>query len=301
MKRIKIIVQMIIIVFAVVVCTTMGVFAAKNSYVSTDYKLTYVSEDTSKFYFTVDLFGNVNLDNSQKKTLSLYGGEDKNVGFSVQNYFDALRINQQTTSYKISVSCSDENYTGFNLTDGTGESVTDTVYEIAGQVQSENSYNLSILSGYKNETAITVTVNTISPYKKTFILEIKLFSDDSPLLYMVDDSAGAPYATLHLLANEQIDAGTVIVKLSSVNTSSNILLVDSTNNYVLNDDQTMPNSNYEGDILTNFVITKPLKKNQGVEIILFKTKTQINCSKGDMKLSADVLGGNMIITIEIEE
>ncbi|MBQ9746681.1 MAG: hypothetical protein IJW21_07640, partial [Clostridia bacterium] len=67
----------------------------------------YVSErgfDSNKitaknFYFTVDLMGDTNSQESLSKSVNIYGGETKKLKFKVQNFFDKERFTTENITY----------------------------------------------------------------------------------------------------------------------------------------------------------------------------------------------------------
>ena len=77
-----------------------------------------VEFESGKFYFTVDLLGDTNELSELTPIYNLYGADTKEINFSVQNYFDELRINENDIKYDIKMEVKkvpDSSYDGVTL------------------------------------------------------------------------------------------------------------------------------------------------------------------------------------------
>ena len=93
--------NLIILMFLMMCCLICIVAPVVAKYVKEKNSVINISSD--EFYFTVDLLGDTNSEDSLEKTFQFYGGDKKEVTFSVQNYFDEFRITESDIKYTISL------------------------------------------------------------------------------------------------------------------------------------------------------------------------------------------------------
>lgn len=190
-----------------------------------------VGVNAEKFYFTIDLLGDTVVDTQLSKTFDLYGGDDKELSFKVQNYFDDYRITESNVSYTVSYevilptgSTYDENKVTLN--DTGNQSLT-------GNTKSDKVYTLNIEDGYDNLTQIKVTVKSTTPYVKEMILTFVLNTFSSEFSYYIIDSVNSLYAELIITSNIKIDVEQLVIDFNEVNSTSAALQIDTSNTYLL--------------------------------------------------------------------
>lgn len=235
-----------------------------------------------KFYFTVDLLGDTNAENELEGTYDICGGGQKEVTFSVKNYFDSLRITETDVKYKVSVESSNT-YNSFSLT--CAEASVDVNEEITMSKSvgaKSHAYTLTMNEGYADGTVITVTIASSAPYQKTMKLHFVLNTVGAAVTYRVEDAPGVAYATLIIMTNVDIDAEGIMVDWSNINQAENILQVDTTNPYVLDADLKLTGKNaipLKG-YLSKIYTTQEMVVGESISIYFFKTDKSANYSKG---------------------
>lgn len=244
------------------------------------------------FYFTIDILGDTNEYTQLSRDINLYGTDSKTVFFTVQNYFDDLRINDEAIKYTVAASCDNDAYTAYSLTGAASGT-------LPASAQTNEVYTLSIPAGYASTdgtpTTVTVTVKSSSPYTKTMKLNFILNSSEADVTYRVEDNAGDAYATLIVMAGKAVNANAVTVDWSAVNATANVLQVDSVSKNILDSNVTLT-TNDTTSYLKSATITKALAKQESVKIVFFKTDPTKNYStNGD--ISAQESNGKYTVTI----
>ena len=201
MKKKKITVAVIsaVSVLAIILCFAPS-FA---KYITTQGRQSEL--DSDHFYFSSDY-----LSEGVLPEYKIYGDS---VAFEIRNYMDSFRVNDSDIAYTVSAN-------GGTLTkDGTPTSGG----TINGGTKAADTVTLTY-SGEEAEKEITVTVTSSSPYVKE--LKAKFVFIKPVLRYEITDSVGSYYAELYIhTANE--------AKEVTVNWDTEKLLIDETNDYVI--------------------------------------------------------------------
>ena len=205
----------------------------------------YISSDP--FYFTVDLLRD---DTATDASWELYGGDTKEIPFTVQNYMDALRVNSTETAFTVTMS-----YTGFSesakptLTYGDGSALAENgVKELDGGEKQE--YLLTMPHGYTNNAELTVTVTSSAPYEKEMTLRFFLHTFEAPVTWRIEDTSGSAIVSVFVSANEmalapgklRLDWSSVVGTSPSDTETAVFWQIDLTNRYLL-EDLTVPAAN----------------------------------------------------------
>ena len=233
-------------------------------------------------------FGISNLTQTHK----LYGGDDKNIKFHVQNHYDELRYTDCLIKYDISYEITGSCDTILKRNESTITSLEKDLEleKTASDNTITDNYEIS-LSNYTNETTITITVSSTYPYTKTMKIILVLYTYEFEVSYYVLDSSSITslFAEVIILTNINVDANKIIINWESINASSNRLQIDSLNESVGN---IVLKNGYA--IKTN--ITKSLSAGEALSIIFYKTNPFDDFSKIETELTTDA-SGNYIITI----
>lgn len=199
----------IILILAGAALMLVGGLAARYFWQSWSEYATVTSEP---FYFTADLLGDTEMTaneenlyslNSSSGTWHLYGGGEHKVDFTIQNYYDDLRITQNVIEYTVTVK---NDNTGATIKDTTtdtelsspqtlGTSTTSDDGKVS-YTKAEQKLSLTIPSGYTEEKTVTVEITSTKPYKKTLELNFVVHPAGKGLIYEVVDSINSPYAEL---------------------------------------------------------------------------------------------------------
>lgn len=131
-----------------------------------------VGVNAEKFYFTVDLLGDTVIDTQLSKSFDLYGGDDKQLSFNVQNYFDDFRITESNVKYNVSYQVVLPTGSAYDTSKVTLTNAGDKT--LTGNTKSSLKYDLSILDGYDNGTKVVVTIKSTVPYVKEMTLTFVL-------------------------------------------------------------------------------------------------------------------------------
>ncbi len=252
-------------------------------------------------YVTIDILGDTNELDQLTRTIELYGGGKQTFAFAVQNYFDELRVSTDRTEYSISVESEIDGvpagYTGWSIT--RNQAAMNTAASVlAGGSMKQDQYLLTMNDGYENGTEVTVTVAATRPYTKTMVLKFILYTDKADVFYRVEDSAGQAYATLVVMSGVEIGAEGLAVNWGSVNHSSNLLQVDTTDRYVHDSDMTLTTNNPGTGFLTQFTCTRKIEKDSSIQIYFFKKDmTKDYSTEKDLPVTKT----NNIYTIYIRE
>ena len=175
------------------------------------------------FYFTADLLGDTRMvsedgqagesfsfgEASTEGTWYLYGAGTHSIDVQIQNFYDALRVTEKDITYRAEVSIQDKNGNTLSAPDGLQVQTADgnlfTDGTLTGGSASFQALTLQVPDhmtwAYDDETAVTVTVASSAPYRKTLTLHFVLYATDTTLKYRVTDSTGSPYAELVIMTN----------------------------------------------------------------------------------------------------
>ena len=195
MKKKKITVAVISAISALILM--LGIVPSLAKYVTEQGKQSTVVSDN--FYFTSDYLSESTMIPEHK----IYGDS---VSFEIRNYIDSSRVNASDIVYTVTATDGTLSSEGGTLTGGTAGSDTITL----------------TYSGEEKE--IIVTVTSSSPYVKE--LKAKFVFIKPVLRYEITDSVGSYYAELYIhTANE--------AKEVTVNWDTEKLLIDETNDYVI--------------------------------------------------------------------
>ena len=245
------------------------------------------------FYFTIDLLGDTMEEEDLSQEIHFYGGDAKNLSFKVQNYFDALRINGETIDYKVEFSCDNKSYSGYSISQ-------DGSFSMEANVRTAHSFTVSLPAGYealKGNTTVTVNVTSTNPYVKAMKLKLVLHGQPEPVLYRVEDQVGGTYATLIVMASEQIDAGELKLDWSAVNQEANLLQIDTNSKHVLDGTLTLTTNDPNGGFLNQATTTQVMQKDESILIYFFKADpTKDYSTLGE--LAAPLQGGQYTVTMQ---
>lgn len=239
--------------------------------------------DANDFYFTVDLLGDSDTYHDTYKSYDLYGDSEKEIPFKVQNYYDSLRINKASFDYEVKTEVFyDDNYQPV-LT-----SVSSNDNSFVKDVKEDESYILTLPSGFKNATSVKLIIFTTKPYEKEMTITFNLFVHDSAVTYKLEDTSNSPYATLLVYCNEDINKKGLLIDWSSINLTSNIFQIDMTNNYIIDGNKfetniVDPNIGY----LVKAYNTLNIKQGEVIEILFFKTDSSLNYSISETSASLE--------------
>lgn len=244
------------------------------------------SVEAAGFYFTLDLLGDTLTDDSLSRTVHLYGGNAKLLPFTVQNYFDSLRVTERDTAYTVSLTAS-------GATASLSESGS---FSLVGGSAKEQALTLSVDAGYSDGATVTVTVASSSPYEKVMQLVFILHTYDAPLTWRIEDTAGVLSARLIIMTNVDIEMGKLSFDWSDAETllgvsqaTANILQVDSNNTYVKG------NPIPVGGYLKALIVQKKLSAGQSIAIDFMKLDPDADYSIAENKTYPDGEGNFNVI------
>lgn len=285
---------LIISLFAVVLLTITSATLAKYY---TEKEINNNQTTADKFYFTVDILGDTNTDDSLNKTFNLYGEGEKVFSFKVQNFFDSFRITESAITYSVSLTCSDNEYTPTLTPSSVNYSFTDSK-----EAQS-NNFDLTLPYGYKDNTTVIVDITSTSPYTKQLSLVFVLHTYDYEVSYYIEDTAKSPYASLVITSYVDIPVGKLVVDWSLINVvdgvNKNLLQVDTSNPYLLdNIDGVLTlqtNKPAVGTYMTSFVNTIAINGGEAIKINFFKSDASLDYTKSQVII--DDVDGTYTITL----
>lgn len=240
------------------------------------------------FYFSVDLMEAVEGEDENRvleRTVELYGAGQNSLTFTVQNFFDGLRISTGEIAYTLSW----EGAVTLELEDA---SVTSgSAHTLAGGSQNGDTFTASFTDTTQAATAV-ITVASTAPYTKEMKLTVKFSPEIYDVLYRVEDSVGSVYANLIVMVGKEdgVDAG----KLRFLWDES-LLQIDCTNTHIVEqngDTLTVP----AGVSIGNTVSTQPVGEMGSISVFFFKTDPAKDHSQADTVVEAD---GNGIYPINI--
>lgn len=290
----------VILILAGAALMLVGGLAARYFWQSWSEYATVTSEP---FYFTANLLGDTEMTanvenlyslNSPSGTWHLYGGGEHKVDFTIQNYYDDLRITQNVIEYTATVDAKDFN--GVTLTDSTGNLLTGSqnlgeapVTEGAKYEQKSQKLILTIPGGYTEEKTVTVEITSTKPYKKTLELNFVVHPAGTGLIYEVVDSVNSPYAEL-IIRN---DTGKEVQP--TIDWSGTSLSIDNTNELTFKYDGTAftQQPGMEGKKMT---VSRALKPNESVSIYFFKSESK-NYAIANTTVNTTINDSNYTITI----
>ncbi len=221
------------------------------------------------FYFTIDILGDTtDVENLTTRT-ELYGGSTQQIGFAVQNFYDSERISAKDISYDISVACNNS-FNGFELRRFNEKIALDSSFVIAGGSEKSDDYFLNIESGYEEDIELTITVQSTAPYTKKMEITLVLHPHGADVLYRVVDSADSPYATLAIMSSVDIPKEKLTIDWSSINGSENVLQIDTTNPYIIDEDLTLTTNNPGKSYLKAVTNTRNIKTLESINVYFFK-------------------------------
>ena len=240
-----------------------------------------VGVNAEKFYFTVDLLGDTVIDTQLSKSFDLYGGDDKELSFNVQNYFDDFRITESNVKYNVSYQVVLPTGSAYDTSKVTLTNSGDKT--LTGNTKSSLKYDLSILDGYDNGTKVVVTIKSTVPYVKEMTLTFVLNTFSSEYSYYIIDSVNSLYAELIITTNINIPVKGLIIDFSQVNTTSAVLQIDASNTYLLDkkDGNLVLETNKVPDgqsFLTSVTNTIAINAGEAVSFKFFKSDITKNYS-----------------------
>lgn len=232
--------------------------------------------ETEDFYFTVDLLGDTNFEDSLTKNISLYGTGEKQIDFKTMNYFDSNRITETAISYSINL---ESNNSYLPTLSDESESFISKEFNFTNSKEMQNkSFSIVFNEGFTNGTIITITIGSTVPYTKTMKLIFTLSTHEFDVSYRIVDNEGDSFATLIITCNEDIAKEKLYIDWSNVNSQSNALLVDMTNPYLLDGLDLITNAP-SGDYLVEMYNTIAINQGEVISIKFFKEDFEIDYSK----------------------
>lgn len=257
---------------------------------------------SKNFFFTVDLLGDTVSDEMLKKSYTLAGGDSKEINFNVQNFFDEYRICNTDVIYTISMTIDSTNssYDTSNITLTTSDTIS-LEYKLNKDTKDYDKWNLTIPTGYGDNTKITIVIKSSSPYIKEMQLEFICTTYAKEYSYEMIDEADSPIARLVIKTNVDIEIGDLTIDFSAINVTSNMLQIDTTDEYVVDIIDGLPvletNKLKPGETYFKSVInTVRINAGESIEIVFYKTDKTRDYSFSTVSL--DSVGGKFIVTID---
>ena len=239
------------------------------------------------FYFSIDLLSATDQYAGQdenkitERTIHLYGATQTSLSFKVRNYFDDLRINPADITYTISYKAT----AGVPavLESGNSQVTSGASYTLTHGTQDFDEFVVSAPNNTVEGGEIEVTVASSVPYVKTMTMTIVLHPQKYDVLYRVEDSVDSPYATLIIMAGKHdgVAAGKINVDWSAINTTANVLQVDTTNTFVNKSGELTGVGVNNGEHLKSFVSKEALGELGSVAVYFFKADPSKNYSMPD--------------------
>lgn len=258
-----------------------------------------VTIESDKFYFTIDLLGDTNTIESLEKTYYFYGGDTKEVTFNIQNFFDDFRVTNSNIKYNISLDVTLPSGSSYETSKVSIDNLGENVLPKSGK--NSDTTTLTILEGYDNETIVKVTVSSTSPYKKTFVLTFVLMTYESEASYYIIDSKDSLYAELIFTTNVIVPKASLIIDFNSINALSNIIQVDMTNIYVIDEEGLLNQLDDDEDYLKVIYNTLTINSGEAISIKFFKSDITKDYSVSNTKLTSEVLLDSNVFTIVLED
>ena len=245
------------------------------------------------FYFSIDLLSATDQYAGQdenkitERTIHLYGATQTSLSFKVRNYFDDLRINPADITYTISYTA--DSGVPAVLESGNSQVTSGASYTLTHGIQDFDEFVVSAPNNTVEGGEIEVTVASSVPYVKTMTMTIVLHPQKYDVLYRVEDSVDSPYATLIIMAGKQdgVAAGKIKVDWSAINTTANVLQVDSTNTFVNKSGELTGVGVDNGEHLESFVSKEAIGELGSVAVYFFKADPSKNYSMPDTVAEAE--------------
>jgi len=272
-------VMSLLLVIGIALVCLVGGIAARYIH-SEDYRGNQVG--AKDFYFGIDVLTTGDSDENRvlEREFGLYGSDQTQFHFSVQNFFDSLRVNQEDISYTISCA-------GAVLKHDSGTVSSGSEFTLTAGSQQSHAFWIEMTDPNDGDTA-TVTVSSSSPYRKEMTLRVIAHPQSYPVLYRIEDAPGRNYAKLVVMAGIAVEAQTLDIDWSAVNTpeAGNVLQIDTTNTYIITaDDLDLDGQNTDlsatGSYLSSATNTVKIKENGSIAVYFFKTDTAADYSQED--------------------
>lgn len=264
----------------------------------------YAAVTSEPFYFTADLLGDTEMTaneenlyslNSPSGTWHLYGGGEHKVDFTIQNYYDNLRITQNEIKYTVTVKNEDGIEASLVNEDGTSYPIPLelTLVQLSSDgktyEKADQKLYLKIPAGYTEEKTVTVEITSTKPYKKTLELNFVVHPAGTGLIYEVVDSINSPYAEL-IIRNDTDKEVQPTIKWDETSLS-----IDNTNELTFKYDGTAftQQPGMEGKKMT---VSRALKPNESVSIYFFKSESK-NYAIANTTVNTTINDSNYTITI----
>ena len=269
--------------------TILSVSVALAKYIKT--KTTNIGVSSDKFYFTLNLLGNTNTDDTLEKEFHLYGGDSKNIVFYVQNYFDELRYTNSNIKYNVEV------------VDGSSYSTLSIGLNnvLNGGSCKSQQCTLNISEEYNDGDVVKVKVSSYEPYVKTMYVSFVLHSYSTSMGVSLNDSVGSLYLEVIVSANVIINANKLIIDYSDINVDTDNLQVDLTNNYLLDsNNELITNKLPDGEsFLKQVTITKKINNGEAISLYFFKTNLSENYKNLTVSIQEVINGSDVVYTIKL--
>lgn len=289
-----------VIFFATSVLTT-GILA-KYTYQDDGGEITGTS---SPMYFTIDLIQNVYGDEDiTELKYSSYGGAEKTLTFSVQNFYDELRYTGYDVTYttkveNTSADVANQSFNDYTLTQ-EGNPLAAS-YVLTGNGQDSDKFTLVVSDTYETGTELTITVTANSPFKKELKLVFEFNNTSNTVNYYVLDSVDSLYAELIIYTDIKVDKNKILIDWEAINAAANTLQIDSTSPYIDILDTTGQVKEVGADYyFTKKYVAVDLEENMSISIHFFKANPsdKISYQANTTSVYAD---GSGIYTIKLEQ
>lgn len=286
MNKKKIILLFICMISLIIVLSGSVVLA---KYIRT--KTSNIGVTSDKFYFTLNLLGNTNSDETLEKEFHLYGEDSKNIVFYVQNYFDELRYTNSNIKYNVEV------------VDGSSYSTLSIGLNnvLNGGSCKSQQCTLNISEEYNDGDVVKVKVSSYEPYVKTMYVSFILHSYSTSMGVSLNDSVGSLYLEVVVSANVIINANKLIIDYSDINVDTDNLQVDLTNNYLLDsNNELITNKLPDGEsFLKQVTITKKINNGEAISLYFFKTNLSENYKNLTVSIQEVINGSDVVYTIKL--
>lgn len=288
MKKNKLVIILVIVAFLTIATSLFVPLYAK--YIKEKQKNVGITSE--EFYFTVDLLGDTYTEADTYKKFTLAGGDEKNQEILVQNYFDDYRVNAVDTIYRVTMEVTVPTGSSYDKNSVTLSMDTSIDHTLTGGTKNYHSWKLTIPTGYDNGTIVKLIISSVSPYSKSLTIEFECLTYDKEYSYKVIDEAGSPYATLIVKTNVNIAVGKLTIDFSAINSSSNILQIDTTNDYVVDLVAGVPTLNTNkipaGETyLKSVVNTIQINAGEAIEILFLKSVPTNNYTMTEVFADSD--------------
>ena len=285
----------LLIVLGIALVCFVGVIAAKYLS-STSFSGNQIG--AKDFYFTIDTFLEDTKDENElvEKSVNLYGSGQQSYTFSVLNYYDALRVNQQditfTTTYRASGSIN------ASLT-SNGADANGGSFQLNGEDAASHQFTVTFIDGVTDGDWVEVTVTSSAPYEKVMKLIVYYNPQEYKVLYRVEDEPGKTYSKLVVTTSVAIEKNSLTIDWSDVNATENALQIDTTDTDILL--QSHIASNYQINDVTKEYMVRATNDNAitadgSISIYFFKADPSKNYSILDTE-AVEISAGTYQINI----